>query len=99
MITWLLENGQILKLGKILHLFKMNCSKISKAYRKLFSKERGKEGEKKKTYLYLKKNRTFEVYVSELETGMLQWSPSHLSENFWKQNAARLNENNQKLLR
>ncbi|GAA5806858.1 hypothetical protein MFLAVUS_000206 [Mucor flavus] len=42
---------------------------------------------------------TFEVYVSELETGMLQWSPSHLSENFWKQNATRLNENNQKLLR
>lgn len=42
---------------------------------------------------------TFEVYASELETGMLQWSPSHLSENFWKQNAGRLNEDNQKLLR
>ncbi|KAG2196715.1 hypothetical protein INT47_009625 [Mucor saturninus] len=42
---------------------------------------------------------TFEVYVSELETGRLQWSPSHLSENFWKQNANRLNEDDQRLLR
>ncbi|KAI8876435.1 ARM repeat-containing protein [Backusella circina FSU 941] len=42
---------------------------------------------------------TFEVYTSELDTGMLQWSPSHLSENFWKQNAGRLNDNNQNLLR
>ncbi|KAI8064318.1 armadillo-type protein [Gilbertella persicaria] len=42
---------------------------------------------------------TFEVYASELETGMLQWSPSHSSENFWKQNATRLNENSQLLLR
>jgi len=39
------------------------------------------------------------VYASELETGMLQWSPSHTSENFWKQNAARLNQDNQQLLR
>lgn len=43
--------------------------------------------------------RTFEVYASELETGMLQWSPSHTSENFWKQNATRLNQDNQQLLR
>ncbi|KAF1804606.1 ATPase, V1 complex, subunit H [Mucor lusitanicus] len=42
---------------------------------------------------------TFEVYASELETGMLQWSPSHTSENFWKQNATRLNQDNQQLLR
>ena len=42
---------------------------------------------------------TFEVYASELETGMLQWSPSHTSENFWKENATRLNQDNQQLLR
>ncbi|KAI8639812.1 ATPase V1 complex subunit H [Parasitella parasitica] len=42
---------------------------------------------------------TFEVYASELETGMLQWSPSHTSEIFWKQNAARLNQDNQQMLR
>lgn len=39
------------------------------------------------------------MYASELETGMLQWSPSHTSENFWKQNATRLNQDNQQLLR
>ncbi|KAI8378858.1 ATPase V1 complex subunit H [Choanephora cucurbitarum] len=42
---------------------------------------------------------TFEVYASELETGMLQWSPSHSSENFWKQNAHKLNDNDQLLLK
>ncbi|EPB90895.1 hypothetical protein HMPREF1544_02313 [Mucor circinelloides 1006PhL] len=41
----------------------------------------------------------FQMYASELETGMLQWSPSHTSENFWKQNATRLNQDNQQLLR
>ncbi|RCH90842.1 H(+)-transporting V1 sector ATPase subunit H [Rhizopus azygosporus] len=43
---------------------------------------------------------TFEVYASEVETGRLHWeSPSHASENFWKQNANRLNEKDQHLLR
>ncbi|KAI8980822.1 ATPase, V1 complex, subunit H [Pilobolus umbonatus] len=42
---------------------------------------------------------TFEVYASELESGILQWSPSHRSETFWKQNANRLNEENEKWLR
>ncbi|KAI9471850.1 MAG: ATPase, V1 complex, subunit H [Benjaminiella poitrasii] len=42
---------------------------------------------------------TFEVYAAELETGMLQWSPSHLSEIFWKENTSRLNEDNHKLLK
>ncbi|KAI8981728.1 ATPase V1 complex subunit H [Mycotypha africana] len=42
---------------------------------------------------------TFEVFASEVERGMLQWSPSHLSETFWKENAQRLNENDQRLLK
>ncbi|KAI7851046.1 armadillo-type protein [Circinella umbellata] len=42
---------------------------------------------------------TFEVYASELETGKLEWSPPHQSENFWKKNAVRLNENNHRLLK
>ncbi|KAG2228215.1 hypothetical protein INT45_011007 [Circinella minor] len=42
---------------------------------------------------------TFEVYASELETGKLEWSPPHQSENFWKKNAIRLNENNHRLLK
>lgn len=43
---------------------------------------------------------TFEIYASEVETGMLHWeSPSHESEKFWKKNANRLNEKDQYLLR
>ncbi|CDH54650.1 atpase v1 complex subunit h [Lichtheimia corymbifera JMRC:FSU:9682] len=42
---------------------------------------------------------TFEVYASELETGKLEWSPPHQSENFWRQNASRLNEDDRRLLR
>ena len=42
---------------------------------------------------------TFDEYQSELRSGKLEWSPSHLSEQFWKQNAARLNEHDYELLR
>ncbi|KAI8140720.1 armadillo-type protein [Fennellomyces sp. T-0311] len=42
---------------------------------------------------------TFEVYASELETGKLEWSPPHQSENFWRQNAGRLNEQDHRLLK
>ncbi|RUS22841.1 hypothetical protein BC937DRAFT_86425 [Endogone sp. FLAS-F59071] len=42
---------------------------------------------------------TFEEYASEVQTGKLEWSPPHGSETFWKQNAARLNENDAELLR
>ncbi|KAL0090381.1 ATPase, V1 complex, subunit H [Phycomyces blakesleeanus] len=42
---------------------------------------------------------TFEVYASELETGKLEWSPPHKSENFWRENASRLDEEGHKLLK
>ncbi|KAJ3011740.1 UNVERIFIED_CONTAM: H(+)-transporting V1 sector ATPase subunit H [Siphonaria sp. JEL0065] len=35
---------------------------------------------------------TFDEYSSEVRSGKLDWSPPHLSEQFWKQNAARLSE-------
>ncbi|RUS20645.1 hypothetical protein BC938DRAFT_475525 [Jimgerdemannia flammicorona] len=42
---------------------------------------------------------TYEEYASEVQTGKLEWSPPHLSETFWKQNAVRLNEHDAELLR
>ncbi|KAL2314053.1 V-type proton ATPase subunit H [Schizosaccharomyces pombe] len=42
---------------------------------------------------------TFDMYKSELDTGILHWSPSHRSEDFWHQNAKRLNEDNYALLK
>ncbi|KAI9274571.1 armadillo-type protein [Phascolomyces articulosus] len=42
---------------------------------------------------------TFEVYASELETGKLEWSPPHQSENFWQKNTIRLNEQEHRLLK
>lgn len=42
---------------------------------------------------------TFDEYASEVRSGKLDWSPPHLSENFWKQNAQRLNEKDHELLR
>ena len=52
-------------------------------------------------YVGIYKNifRTFEVYASELETGKLEWSPPHQSENFWQKNAVRLNEHDHRLLK
>lgn len=42
---------------------------------------------------------TFDEYSSEVLAGRLEWSPVHKSEQFWKQNAARLNEKDYEVLR
>ncbi|KAF8078172.1 armadillo-type protein [Lyophyllum atratum] len=36
---------------------------------------------------------TYDKYTSELSSGHLSWTPVHESESFWKENAARLNDN------
>ncbi|KAI8590521.1 armadillo-type protein [Geranomyces variabilis] len=42
---------------------------------------------------------TWEEYDAEVRSGKLEWSPSHLSEQFWKQNANKLCERDYELLR
>ncbi|KAJ3195914.1 H(+)-transporting V1 sector ATPase subunit H [Irineochytrium annulatum] len=42
---------------------------------------------------------TFDEYASEVRAGKLDWSPPHVSENFWKQNAAKLAEKDYELVR
>jgi len=42
---------------------------------------------------------TFDEYASEISSGMLQWSPPHESEQFWKQNVSKLNDKNHELIR
>ncbi|RIA94860.1 armadillo-type protein [Glomus cerebriforme] len=42
---------------------------------------------------------TFDEYASEISSGMLQWSPPHESDQFWRQNVAKLNEKDYELLR
>ncbi|KAF8874637.1 armadillo-type protein [Gymnopilus junonius] len=37
---------------------------------------------------------TYDEYISELASGHLSWTPVHESDDFWKENATRLNENN-----
>ncbi|KAG6833496.1 hypothetical protein H0H87_006068 [Tephrocybe sp. NHM501043] len=36
---------------------------------------------------------TYDEYTSELSSGHLSWSPVHESDDFWKENAAKLNDN------
>jgi V-type H+-transporting ATPase subunit H len=43
--------------------------------------------------------RTFDEYSSELESGHLSWTPPHHSDDFWRENAAKLTEGNNKLLK
>lgn len=43
--------------------------------------------------------RTYDEYVSELASGHLSWSPVHESDDFWKENATRLNENDYEQLK
>ncbi|KND02681.1 H(+)-transporting V1 sector ATPase subunit H [Spizellomyces punctatus DAOM BR117] len=42
---------------------------------------------------------TWDEYESEVKSGKLEWSPPHLSEQFWKQNASKLNDRDHELLR
>ncbi|KAJ3342660.1 H(+)-transporting V1 sector ATPase subunit H [Gonapodya sp. JEL0774] len=42
---------------------------------------------------------TWDEYYSEVKSGHLDWSPPHLSENFWKNNVTKLNEKDHELLK
>jgi V-type H+-transporting ATPase subunit H len=42
---------------------------------------------------------TFDQYHAELHSGELSWTPAHRSDQFWGENAPRLNENNYALLK
>lgn len=42
---------------------------------------------------------TFDEYSSEVKSGVMDWSPCHLSEVFWRQNAQKLSENDYELIR
>jgi V-type H+-transporting ATPase subunit H len=42
---------------------------------------------------------SYEAYVTELENHRLDWTPVHLSEKFWEENAHRFNDNNYALLK
>ncbi len=42
---------------------------------------------------------SFDEYSQEVRSNRLEWSPVHKSDKFWRENAARLNENNYELLR
>ena len=34
--------------------------------------------------------RTFDEYASEIESGHLSWTPTHESEDFWKENVEKI---------
>ncbi|XP_034834360.1 V-type proton ATPase subunit H isoform X1 [Maniola hyperantus] len=42
---------------------------------------------------------SFDQYATEVKSGRLEWSPVHKSAKFWRENAVRLNERGQELLR
>ena len=42
--------------------------------------------------------RTFDEYVSEIESGQLSWTPPHTNEAFWRENASKLTLNDNALL-
>ena len=42
---------------------------------------------------------TFDEYSTELESGHLSWTPPHRNEEFWRDNAIKLTQQNNKLLK
>jgi V-type H+-transporting ATPase subunit H len=51
------------------------------------------------TYSRNSNGSTFDEYSSELESGHLSWTPPHRNEQFWRENATKLIEQNNKLLK
>ena len=43
--------------------------------------------------------RTYDEYTSELTSGHLSWTPVHESDDFWKENATKLNDKDYEQLR
>lgn len=43
--------------------------------------------------------RTYDEYTSELASGHLSWTPVHESDDFWKENASKLNDKNNEQLK
>ena len=43
---------------------------------------------------YSKSQTTFDEYAAEVRSGHLRWSPPHRSQNFWKENARRIVDEN-----
>jgi len=43
--------------------------------------------------------RTYDEYISELASGHLSWTPVHESDDFWKENATKLNEKDHEQLK
>ena len=43
--------------------------------------------------------RTFDEYKSELEQGQLSWTPPHKNDDFWRENAQKLNDKDRALLK
>lgn len=42
---------------------------------------------------------SFDEYASEVSSGLLEWSPVHRSEKFWRENVERLNDDRHKLVK
>lgn len=42
---------------------------------------------------------SFDEYASEISSGLLEWSPVHRSQKFWRENAVKLNEDRHKLVK
>lgn len=54
---------------------------------------------KEKLNIAIQNLNSLDEYVSELQSGILTWSPPHQSDLFWKENASRLEANDYEILR
>lgn len=74
----------------------MNSQRISKASRKSLLQRRYLLP---RSYIYISTDRTYDEYTSELSSGHLSWTPVHESDDFWKENATKLNDKDREQLK
>lgn len=51
------------------------------------------------TMLTTRFHSTYDEYKSELESGQLSWTPPHKNDDFWRDNAAKLNDKDREQLK
>jgi len=86
-------NGQMRTLVETFSFWRKNWPLISRILRMFFSLSLI-------TFLIWRVfKRTYDEYISELASGHLSWTPVHESDDFWKENATKLNEKDHEQLK
>lgn len=92
-------NGQMRILVETFSFWRKNWPLISRILRMFFTFSLSLSHTHHISDLACVFKRTYDEYISELASGHLSWTPVHESDDFWKENATKLNEKDHEQLK